>query len=209
MKKFILSLLLLLLSFSFLHAQLVFGDSVPVRLSYMDGERIGSNNRLDWSVACFLEYANFDIQRSQDGINYKTIYTFQADELRCRQPFNYTDIHPAEKSFYRIRVGDLDGRYYSSKTVALYGQVKGFDITSITPTITTGEAMLNLSSSSSGKVEITITSATGLIAKKISYVIKKGTNIIPLQLNKLQNGMYFISALNSEVQRKTSVVIKN
>ena len=101
--------------FSFSHAQIIFGDSIPVRLSYLDGNRNGNSNQLNWAVSCFLDYANFEIQSSANGLNYYTIHTFQADQTRCRQPFNYSDPQPSGKFYYRIRVGDLNGKFYSSK----------------------------------------------------------------------------------------------
>lgn len=194
--------------FSFSHAQIVFGDSIPVRLSYLDGNRNGNSNQLNWAVACFLQYANFEIQRSENGITYSTVHTFRADELRCRQPFSYTDLQPAEKSFYRIRVGDLDGKFYSSKIVALYGRIKGFDITSITPNIIADNATLNLSSSSFDKVEIIITSATGIIVKRISYSLQNGSNAISLQLTGIMKGYYFLSVKNSEGEARVSQFVK-
>jgi hypothetical protein len=190
-------------------AQYSGGDSIPVRISYMDGERIGGHNQINWAVACFLQYALFEVQRSQDGATFHTIHTFQADELRCRQPFSYTDMQPGERYFYRIKAGDVDGRFYSSKTIALYGKTKGFDITGISPTITTGQATLSLSSSSPGKAELFITSAAGAIVKRTSHKLVKGTNTITLQLTTLEKGLYFISVINSEGEKKTGAVIKN
>ena len=199
---------ILICMFSFSHAQIIFGDSIPVRLSYLDGNRNGNSNQLNWAVACFLQYANFEIQRSENGISYTTIHSFQADELRCRQPFNYSDLQAAEKSFYRIRVGDLDGKFYSSKIIALYGRVKGFDITSITPTIITNETMVNVSSSSSGRVEIIITSSAGVIVKRKTFIVQKGNNSFSLQLADIMNGFYFLSVTNDEGNTKVSQFIK-
>ena len=207
MKKLII-LTTLVCMFSFSHAQIIFGDSIPVRLSYLDGNRNGNSNQLNWAVACFLQYANFEIQRSENGISYTTIHSFQADELRCRQPFNYTDLQAVEKSFYRIRVGDLDGKFYSSKIVALYGQVKGFDITSITPTIINNETMVNISSSSSGKIEIIITSSTGVTVKRKTFSVQKGNNSFSLQLADIMKGFYFLSVTNAEGETKISQFIK-
>ena len=207
MKK-ITILTILVCMFSFSPAQIVFGDSVPVRLSYLDGDRNSNSNQLNWAVACFLQYANFEIQRSENGVSYSTIYAFQADELRCRQPFNYTDLQPSEKSFYRIRVGDLDGKFYSSKIIALYGQAKGFDITSITPTIITNETMVNVSSSSSGNVELIITSSTGVTVKRKTLTVQKGNNSFSLQLADIMKGFYFLSVTNAEGETKISQFIK-
>ena len=128
--------------------------------------------------------------------------------MRCRQPFSYTDAQPSEKSFYRIRVGDLDGKFYSSKIIALYGQAKGFDITSITPTIITNETMVNVSSSSSGNVELIITSSTGVTVKRKTLTVQKGNNSFSLQLADIMKGFYFLSVTNAEGETKISQFIK-
>ncbi len=192
-----------------LHAQLVIGDSIPVRISYISGQRSGNSNQLNWAVTCFLQYANFEIQRSENGIGYSTIHTFRADELRCRQPFTYTDLLPTEKSFYRIRVGDLDGKFYSSKIIGLYGNTKGFDITSITPTIVADKAVLNISSSSPGKVEIIITSLSGVVTTKLFSTLQKGDNSVSLQTNTLLKGSYIISVRNPQGEIRSGSIIKN
>lgn len=208
MKK-LFTLTLLLNMTIFLHAQLVFGDSIPVRISYISGQRSGNSNQLNWAVTCFLQYANFEVQRSENGISYSTIHTFRADEIRCRQPFTYSDFQPTEKSFYRIRVGDIDGKFYSSKIVGLYGTTNGFDITSITPTIVSDKAVLNISSSSPGKVEIIITSLSGVVTTKIFSTLQKGDNSVTLQTNTLLKGSYIISVRNPQGEIRSSSIIKN
>ena len=208
MKK-LFSFFLLVTTTTFLHAQLVFGDSIPVRISSISGQRTGNSNQLNWAVSCFIQYANFEVQRSENGISYSTIHTFRADELRCRQPFTYTDLQPTEKLFYRIRVGDVDGKFYSSKIVGLYGTTKGFDITSITPTIASEKTVLNISSSSPGKVEIIITSLSGVITTKLFSTLQKGDNSVLLQTNTLLKGTYIISVRNSQGEIRSGSIIKN
>jgi hypothetical protein len=80
MKKLI-PVLILSCAVSLSQAQLVLGDSIPVRISYINGERSGSSNHLNWAVTCFLQYANFEIQRSDNGTTYYTIHNFQADAV--------------------------------------------------------------------------------------------------------------------------------
>ncbi|MEP6617243.1 MAG: hypothetical protein ABJA57_11715, partial [Ginsengibacter sp.] len=133
MKKFLLLYTLTLLVFS-IDAQ-TFSDSIPVRLKSFEASRTNNSNKLYWAVACFLDYAKFDIQRSGDGINFTTINSFEADKLRCRQPFTYEDRTANGKVFYRLKVGDLDGRDYVSKITVLISKTKGFDIASLTPTL--------------------------------------------------------------------------
>lgn len=202
-KKLMLLVLFVTTSFS-IYSQVSITDSLPVRLSYLNGERTGGNNRIDWKVACFLQYANFEIQRSSDNINFTSIHSFQADELRCLDPFFYIDNNAAEKSFYRVRVGDIDGRFYSSGIIALYRSPGKMDITAITPSINNGLFAMQLSSAGIDKANVVITGSAGNIVHQQTIQIQKGNNSVYFDLNHLTNGVYHITILNST--RETSKI---
>ena len=192
-----------------LFGQVLLTDSIPVRLSYINGERLGNNNRIDWKVACFLQHANFEIQRSADNINFETVHSFQADELRCREPFFYTDnTATSDKSFYRIKVGDIDGRFYSSGIIALYKSPDKMDITAITPSISTGKFSLQVSSASADKADIIITTSGGKIVHQQSLRMQKGNNTVNLLLNHLSAGLHYITIISSTRQVSKSSFIK-
>jgi hypothetical protein len=209
MKKLFFLLILAQVKVAYLNAQFSSNDSVPVRISYLQGEKRNNNNELDWAVTCSLQFAKFEIQRSVNAVDYYTIHTFQADQVRCRQPFSYTDAQTIDKTFYRIKVGDIDGRYYSSKTIVLYGINSGFDLVSILPSITNGKTSLVVSSSATDKIEILVTNITGAGIKKINQSIVKGSNTIPVDLSNCLKGGYLISVSNGKGVVKTGRIIVN
>lgn len=133
------------------HSQTSPTDSVLVRLSTLNAKTIGNNARLNWKVVCFLQYAKFEIQRSANGINYTTINTFEAHQLRCRQPFDFTDANISGLVYYRIKVGDLDGRFSTSKTVAISGKINGFEINRFTPSLIKTTSTQSISSATADK----------------------------------------------------------
>lgn len=202
MKPYLLVLSFLIGGF-FAHAQVYVTDSVPVRLSTLDARSIGNDARLDWKVVCFLDYAKFEIQRSPDGINYSTINIFEADQLRCRQPFDFTDANISGKAFYRIKVGDLNGRIYHSKIVAVTGKEKGFKINSLTPTLINTNALLSVSSASTDNAEIAITNFQGNTVKRIAIQLNKGVTEFRFDAGSLATGNYVLTLTNGFSDRKT------
>lgn len=201
MKK---SLVLFSLMFSTIaFSQTVPADSVPIRVKSFEASQSANATKLNWSVVCFLQYAKFIVERSNDGINYTTINTFQADQLRCKQPFDFEDKSSSGKYFYRLKVGDLDGNFSTSKVVAVFGKSKGFDITAMAPTVVTSTAQLSISSASADKVMIYITSVQGVAILNKSFSIVKGNNTISLNLASLPNGTFVLSSHNSEGELKT------
>ena len=189
-------------------AQFTNADSVPVRISSITSEKTATGNKINWKVSCSLPFANFEVQRSPDGANYTTINSFQADELRCQQPFDFTDPLQLKKSFYRIKVGDIDGRIYSSKVVAFYGQAHGFDINTITPSIISQNTVINITSSSVDKVQLSIISLAGISALKKEIMLLNGNNEIKIELGHLPKGSFFITIVNSKGVVKSSSILK-
>jgi hypothetical protein len=179
-------------------------DSVPIRLSTLEGSSNGNTARLDWKVVCFLQYAKFEIQRSSNGINYTTINSFEADQLRCRQPFDFTDANITGRVYYRIKVGDLDGRFAVSKIVAISGKANGFEINSLTPSLIHTNTTLSISSATADKAEITITSFQGTVVKRMSVSLNKGTTELPIDMTNLSTGNYILNVTNKSLELKTT-----
>lgn len=207
--KTIILLLIICISLFTLPAKAQLGDSsIPVRLKSFDAVKTGNSNKLNWAVVCFLEYANFEVQRSSDGVNYITINSFQADRLRCLQPFDYEDRNVGGKVYYRIKVGDLDGRFYTSKITVVIGKARGFEIASMIPTLVGSNATATISSAANDKAEIRINTLVGVAMYKKSLALVKGNNTIPLALSALPSGNYVLSLVNTEGQLKTIRFIK-
>ena len=208
MKTKLIVLLVCISSFS-ISVKAQSGDSsIPVRLKSFDAVRADNANKLNWIVTCFLEYANFEIQRSSDGIHYNPINSFQADRLRCRQPFNYEDRGVNGKVFYRIRVGDLDGRFYTSKITVVIGKLKGYEIASMVPTLVSSNATITISSADYDKVNLRVTNLQGITMYRKSLSLVKGNNNIRIDLSALPKGNYVLSSVNSEEQLKTIRFVK-
>ena len=186
-------------------------NSVPVRISYIDAASENTSNILHWKTACFLSYANFEIQRSYDGIKYSTINTFSADQLRCQQPFDYKDFTANQfvgRVYYRLKVGGLDGRVYNSKIVVVFTKGEGIEINSFSPTIVSSVATLSISSSANEDAALTIINAQGIALKKQQVRLVKGVNAIQIHIAELPAGRFWLSLRTSKNEQETVQFIK-
>lgn len=184
-------------------------DSAPVRLRSFNVVKRPSSISLQWEVACSISQATFDVQRSADGQNYITIHKFGADQLRCRDPFSYEDKTGSGTIFYRVRVGDLDGRYYSSKIAVVYdGKPNAFNIIALTPSIITHQAMLQVSAATGGHAQLRINDHNGNMLKQWTYSLIAGENQVSLSLGGLASGTYVISVTNAEGSTRSTRFIK-
>lgn len=165
-----------------------------VRLSSFDVSVANNITKLHWKTICFLQYANFQIQKSANGTDYNTISSFTADRLRCQQPFDFTDSLSANQGniFYRINVGNIDGTFYNSAVRRVYLKEKGFDLLAIYPTIVTSSANFTLSSADNKTFYATIINQSGVSVKKIKLKVPKGLSFYSLQTSGLPPGYYWL-----------------
>jgi hypothetical protein len=208
MKK-IISLIIFIIVYNGTSAQ---SDSnyLPVRLSSFDATAYNNIAKLHWSTICYLQYANFQIQKSADGENFKTIHSFTAGKLRCRQPFDFSDSSFTNLGnvFYRINVGNIDGQFFSSaiRTVSL--KEKRFDLVSVYPTVATSSLNFSLSDNKSESFWAVIVNVSGAIVKKQQFHAVNGITRYIINTNNLPTGYYWLQVSNGNENPETSKFFK-
>ncbi len=98
----------------------------------------------------------------------------------------------------------MDGRFSTSKIVAVIGKEKSFEINSLIPSLTNTNTILSLSSATADKAEIAIVNFQGTAIKRISVNLTKGTTELPVDMNNLANGNYIMSITNKSSDIKTT-----
>ncbi len=170
---------------------------MPVRVSYLNAAQNNNKTRLNWKVVCYLTYANFEIQRSINGFDYTTINSFTADRIRCLSPFDFDDAIFSARTYYRLKVGDKDGNFSTSKVLVAFGKEKSFEINSITPSLITNGALLSISSAENDKADISIINMQGNVVKRLQMNLNRGITDIKLDVSGLSKGIYLIRLTSS------------
>lgn len=209
MKNILLLALILVTLITKANAQLLVAeDSVPVRVSYFNVEQNNNRTTLNWKVVCYLQFANFEVQRSVNGTDYTTINKFTADRIRCLSPFNIEDNASTGRVFYRLKIGDKDGNLSTSRVLVAFGREKSFEINSLTPSLITNNALLSISSAENDKVNISIINLQGYIVKRLKTNLTKGITDIKLDVSALSKGIYIIRLTNSHSDFRVMQIAK-
>jgi hypothetical protein len=187
-------------------------DSVyfPVRLSSFDATANNNAAKLHWSTICYLQYANFQIQKSADGKNFTTIHSFTADKLRCRQPFDFSDssLSNLGKVFYRINVGNIDGHFFSSAIRIVYLKEEGFNLVAVYPTIVHSSLNFSLSDNKDETIWAFILNESGRVLRKQRFQAVSGVTKYTLNTNDLPTRYYWLKVINESGRFKTSKFLK-
>ncbi|MEM0994838.1 MAG: T9SS type A sorting domain-containing protein, partial [Bacteroidota bacterium] len=104
-----------------------FADQLlPVEMVFFNGKAVEAGNLLTWQTASESENEGFEIQRSENAKDFKTI-DFMAGKGTTLEQQNYTflDATPiVGTSYYRLKQMDFDGKFEYSKVVTIQSETK-------------------------------------------------------------------------------------
>jgi len=188
-----------------------FINPLAVSLNYLRGVKQGNAHLLNWKVTCSsTPSATLSLERSADGISFKSIYSITADALRCAQPFEYNDAQPvAGTNYYRLKMTDANGKTSYSNIITLINAGQGFDIMHIAPNPVTGNNFtLNISSAKATQMNIVISDLQGRVVKQASLSLIAGYNTSEINIQSLAPGTYQLYGSNGTDKSKLIRFVK-
>lgn len=185
-------------------------DYLPVRLASFDVSADQSTAKLHWNTICYLQYANFQIQKSDDGLNFKTIHSFTADKLRCTQPFDFDDsVHSnLGNVYYRINVGNIDGEFFYSAIRSVFLKEVGFDLLPIYPTVVTKNLNFSLANNKDERFQALIVNGEGNIVRKQQFWAINGIARFKMTTHDLTSGYYWLRVITGKGKVSTQAFLK-
>lgn len=206
MKKIIT---LLLISFSIitqsLNAQLDLAF-----ISNFSGNSTNSSNRLSWTIASNQSVSSFEVEKSTNGKDFKTIAVLVATEKFTTETYTYVDTSiSGDQIMYRLRVliSRSQNDFYS-RTILVKSKTNLDDNIRIIENPVRDKLFFNYNSSKVQEADIKIYSLTGkiLFTQKISSF--KGNNLITIPLSSgFTPGMYVLE-INTGILNQTAKFVK-
>ncbi|HZE85138.1 MAG TPA: T9SS type A sorting domain-containing protein [Puia sp.] len=163
---------------------------LPVSWLYIRGELTGDQTLISWATALESNTLRFDIERSSDGLVFKTVGAHgAAGNSNTSSTYQWIDDAPAPGlNYYRVRQVDIDGKFSWSAIVSVLYR-KGMARTVLTPNPATGRVMLLFAKPAEAAVLAIYNSAGQSV---LSGKIEKGALQQSLDLGALAPGMYVL-----------------
>ena len=150
------------------------------------GEKSGQSNKLSWTVEHPEKISRYILERSPDGFSdFKEIFTLGSS---AEYNFVFLDRSPLEKSYYRLKMIDLDNSVEYSGVILLEQQTAN-SIT-IYPNPTDNILNLRFDTDNASVAQVRIFNTLGQVVSEISLDSKIGLNTFSLNLNELSSGEY-------------------
>ncbi len=183
---------------------------VPVTLA--DFRAVKNNKQADlyWNTAAEIDNTGFFVERSTDGIHFKTAGFVNTKAAGGNSSLNinysFSDGYPFPSyNYYRLKQVDINGRSSYSKILLLRFDKQGdLFINNIYPTPATSVLHISAESAIQTNGSLSVVDINGKTASKISIIINKGNNIFDIDVSALAKGMYIlkISSGNNVVTEK-------
>ena len=181
---------------------------LPIKLVYFQGAMENNKVVLQWKVAQNEAVDRFEVERSEDGINFVTAGIVFPNAKSDAENYSYNETKNNNKTYYRLKMYDKNRTTkYSSAIVLEKLSVKGDSLTIINNPAT-DKLTMSYSSAVSQSVEIKIYDLAGRMQMKQKTNVYQGTNFISLALNSAFTiGTYVVEVRNAS-ERQTAKFVK-
>jgi len=183
----------------------IFYSPLPIELLSFNATINNAVVDISWSTASEMNSDHFNIERSADMINITNIATVAAAGV-SNTTINYysVDEHPLTGvSYYRLKEIDHDGSGTYSNWVAInynpLSEIKEQADVTIYPNPSKSIINIAFNYNPSANMKIDVYDIAGIRVKcNSSNLDNKGNNVFQININDLNNGIYFIHITSEE-----------
>jgi hypothetical protein len=183
---------------------------LPLTLLSFEGNATSSSNNLKWTTTSEINVSHFEIERSEDGINFSSIGKVAAfNQSTLVNTYNYNDIFQGGSKqfyYYRLNMIDIDGKHSYSKIISFQPFNTNFSVQAL-PNPFSSQITISANLAKDDQAIITLTDASGKKILSKTIALKKGVNTFQLSnMSSLQSGFYILNFSTSDNTRAIKLI---
>ena len=185
---------------------------LPVSLLSFKGSISNKKIQLAWQTSLEINSSYFEIQRSNNAVNYEPVATITAKgNSAIVSNYQTTDdlfFFTGSKVFYRLKMVDTDGKFKYSQVITMPLAVVVSGNITAWPLPFSNQLTTGFKSESNSVVKIYVTNMNGALVLSNSTTVQKGYNTISInQAQKIPSGTYLLTVIKDD-KTETIKVIK-
>jgi trimeric autotransporter adhesin len=162
---------------------------------------------LKWKTENEINTSHFVVERSIDGTNFNGIGSVAASgNSSTVLNYSFNDADAANQGvlilYYRLKVADANGSFKYSNTISITLPVTKGTIT-VSPNPAFNELKASIISPVNGNAVWQIIDNTGRSIMYNNILLKKGNNNLPISINRLAAGAYYLHISGAGIDIKT------
>ena len=191
-------------------------SSLPVSIVDLAAAYTDNNVLVKWTTTFEQNNDRFEIERSTDGITYKTVGTVKGvGNSGIRHDYEFNDEvkrNTVSKNdlYYRLKQVDIDGKAsYSKILVVRVYQTKSLQSVSVTPNPAVNDIRINVQLNENSYIAIKVINSSGVEVLRKTTRGNIGANNFTMEgSSQLQTGVYFLEVIINSNERMMVKLIK-
>ncbi len=182
---------------------------LPLNLLTFQGSLQNNATLLEWETANEINTSHFIVERSVNGQNFEQIGAVSAvGNSGSDNQYSFTDYDATHQSssilYYRLKMVDKDGVYTYSDVVTISlpfitGKVSAF------PNPASNAVKVTIMTPADGKINWNLIDNTGRVIIQNSAELKKGNNVLSINIGNLSTGFYYLSVSGAGIDQKVKL----
>jgi hypothetical protein len=186
--------------------------TLPVELVHMNVNAMAYTNSVEWTTATEINNDCFDVERSEDGINFEKTGTVKgAGNSTERNNYAWIDFNPLNGvSYYRLVQKDFDGKesIYGPLSVRRKEMGESLSVSAAYPNPFSNDVTIDYWSPENSVTVIELKDANGNRVVQQAVKSKRGKNSFTYNAADFAHGVYFIRIMQANEKAVTTAVIK-
>lgn len=176
--------------------------ALPVELISFKGVRQNDDVHIRWTVANEVNLAEYEIERSYDGVNFEKASSVTPSSLPTYKWIDKGHTHPA---YYRLKMTDIDLSRDHSHVIYVDGLAVSGNVGIMTNPVSTGELLIR-SSDPDMPLQLSVISTLGQVVKTSDLI---GQNHYKVGVRDLPDGYYVVRITGSNATCQETLIIAN
>jgi Secretion system C-terminal sorting domain len=174
-------------------------STLPVTFSNYDVKCTDKGVALTWATATEQNSSKFEIQRSENGIDWIIIDNVAAaGNSDAQRSYQYVDLKGGNAQ-YRIRQVDIDGRFVYTAIKRTDCKQSKLDVV-LYPVPAKDNITLVIKSERATRTDLQILDMNGRVVRRVPTQINKGNTNVNLDVSALPAGQYMLSGSEPSLQ---------
>jgi hypothetical protein len=187
-------------------------NPLPVTLLYLTAKGVDNSYiQLDWATATEINNQGFDVERSDDGINFTKIGWVDGNNnssQTLKYRYDDKDVVSNKIYYYRLKQIDYDGQFeYTYIVSALIKEEGVFQLSELVPNPANNKVSIFITTPSEQIIKLKLNDLLGQEIISKEYTMQSGTNGIDIDLRDIPSGTYSVSIISGNIYTSKKLVI--
>ncbi len=185
-----------------------FYSALPIRLLSFSAAKLKGDVQINWTASSTDEHEYFSLESSTDGRHFTALKDVNVKGIG-EFAYNYTDRPATEKTFYRLKMIDANGRSTYSQIVFIQSSdLKKQLIQNLYPNPSREVINTQVLAERNDKAVVIVSDISGRIVLNRNYSLAAGLNNCSINVSQLNSGSYILKIIVDGVTETRNIIIQ-